>query len=71
MVSCFIGVIIALILNFTIFKIFLLITDFNIVFDFGLIGITIFATIILTTIFSFIPSYKASKMPVIQALNRE
>ena len=69
--SCFIGVIIALILNFTIFKIFLLITDFNIVFDFGLIVITIFATIILTSIFSFIPSYKASKMPVIQALNRE
>ena len=69
--SCFTGLIIALILNFLIFRIIMIFTDFNIVFDFGLIAITIFATITLTTIFSFIPSYKASKMPVIQALNRE
>lgn len=70
-ISCVIGIIIALFIMFLIVNVVQLYIGFNIISDYSLILLSIFATIILTTIFSLIPSYKAATMTPIKALNRE
>lgn len=69
--SCTIGIVAAVISMFIIFKILMLFLPWNITVDISLIAISVSATIILTTFFSFLPSCKAAKMPPIKALNRE
>ena len=69
--SCVIGIIIALMIVFIIISVIQRYIQFNIIQDYSLILLSIFATIILTTIFSLIPSYKAATMAPIKALNRE
>lgn len=69
--SCVIGIIIALTVVFIVISIIQKYIPFNITHDYSLILLSIFATIILTTVFSLIPSYKAATMAPIKALNRE
>lgn len=66
-----IGIFISSVLMFLLIKTVQIILGFNIYFDYTLIGLSIFVTILLTALFSLIPSYNAAKMPPIKALNRE
>ena len=68
--ACLTGILISL-LTMMIFIIILQFLDIQMYFSSSLIVISISATIMLTALFSFIPSYKASKMLPIKALNRE
>lgn len=70
-ISCITGILLAITAIIFVFKIISCIITWHIETDINLIVISIFATILLTTIFSFLPSYKAAKMPPIKALNRE
>jgi len=69
--SCMVGIIAAVLFMYIVFKILMLFIPWKITVDIGLIGISVSATIILTTFFSFLPSCRAAKMPPIKALNRE
>lgn len=69
--SCFTGIIIALFVVFSFIIIAEFVFQYNITADPFLIAVSISATIILTTVFSLIPSFKAADMPPIKALNRE
>lgn len=69
--ACLIGITSAVSVMLLILKLADSIVTLNIAMDTNLIAISIFVTIILTAIFSFLPSYKAAKMPPIIALNRE
>lgn len=69
--ACLIGIFSAVTVMFFILKMLDSILPWYMTIDIKLIATSIFVTIILTTIFSFLPSYKAAKMPPITALNRE
>lgn len=69
--SCVIGVIIAGIIAFLGLQIASFIIGIEITFDYLLIILSIFATIVLTAIFSLFPSYRAANLEPIKALNRE
>ena len=69
--SCIIGILSAIIFMVIALKLVSFILEFNITIDLSLIALSVFATIMLTSIFSFLPSCKAAKMPPIKALNRE
>ena len=69
--SCFAGIIIALMIVFVFIFIAEYIFAYNIIVDRFLIVISVSATILLTSVFSLIPSFKAADMPPIKALNRE
>ena len=69
--ACLIGILAAAFMTAILLSAVSAVFDINIVIDNTLIAISIFATIGLTTIFSFAPSCKAAKMPPIKALNRE
>lgn len=69
--SCFTGITIALLIVFLLINITELIFQYDIKSDLSLIAVSISATIMLTTVFSLIPSFKAADMPPIKALNRE
>lgn len=70
-ISCFVGIAFALtaVMPFVPLADMLMNGDLNM--DYTLMAACIFATIILTAVFSFLPSYRAAKMPPIKALNRE
>ena len=70
-VSCFMGISVTLIIMDFIMRIIRKTAYTGIGVDYSLIALSIFATIILTIIFSLLPSYKASKISPIKALNRE
>ena len=70
-ISCLTGVIISAVITFLAMIIFKRILPYRLVFDYSLIAISVSATIIMTAIFSFLPSYRAAKMPPLKALNRE
>lgn len=69
--SCLIGIISAVIFTAFILKIISLYIAFSFNIDYSLIALSVSVTIVLTTVFSFVPSYKAAKLPPIKALNRE
>ena len=69
--SCLVGIIISAGIIFTGKVVAENITGIKISADSLLIVCGVSATIILTAVFSFIPSYNAAKMPPIKALNRE
>ena len=69
--ACLIGIFSAVTTMFLVLKTVSFIIPWHMAADIKLIASSIFVTIILTTIFSFLPSYKAAKMAPIIALNRE
>ena len=71
LISCLIGIFYAGVLIFVLMKIVTQIFGIYFIADYSLIVFSVFATIVLTVIFSFSPSYNAAKMSPIKALNRE
>ncbi len=71
MLSCFTGVMAAIVIVSGILAFCKIIVPYKIAIDYTLIVISVSATIILAIAFSWLPSYKAAKMPPIKALNRE
>ncbi|MBE6877574.1 MAG: FtsX-like permease family protein [Ruminococcaceae bacterium] len=71
LLSCFTGVAAAVIIVAVVFTVAENVIPYRITLDYSLIVISVSATIILAVAFSFIPSFKAAKMPPIKALNRE
>lgn len=69
--ACIVGVIISGLIAFIGYKLLSLVTDVKITFDYLLIILSVFATILLTAIFSLFPSYQAANLEPIKALNRE
>ncbi|MBQ9846058.1 MAG: ABC transporter permease [Oscillospiraceae bacterium] len=69
--ACITGVFIALAIVFILIAVIEYFTGYIVSADYSLIVFSISATIVLTTIFSFLPSFKAARMPPIKALNRE
>ncbi len=70
-VACAVGIIISVLSMEILINTISLFTPYKINIDYSLILISIFATMFLTVIFSFVPSYNASKISPIQALSRE
>lgn len=70
-IACIVGVVSASAVMAAIVSALKYFLPFSFEFDITLIALSIFATILLTIVFSFAPSYNASKMSPIKALNRE
>ena len=70
-ISCFLGISIAFFLVIIAAASLGRFFDIWIKFDCTLIAVTVSVTIVLTAIFSFLPSFRAAEMPPIRALNRE
>lgn len=71
LMSCLIGIAAALTTIIVIISVVSGFIGIHFSVDYSLILFSISATIMLTTIFSFVPSYNAAKLPPIKALNRE
>ena len=69
--ACFIGIVSAVLIMIILIYIIRLFIPYTFTIEPNLILFSIFATMTLTLIFSFMPSYTASKMSPIKALNRE
>ena len=69
--ACCTGIITAFAIIIPLFRFAKYIFSINITTDTSLIVFSISAILVLTALFSLIPSYRAAKMPPIKALNRE